>query len=63
MAYKNYILRGRVMNINQITCGNYGGSCKRKATRDNKVITQHNAGYDYCVDCLDACDNPTPKEN
>ena len=45
-------------------CGwRYGGSCKRKAARDNKIITEYNAGYDYWVDCLDTCDNPTPKEN
>ena len=40
----------------------YGGSCKQKALQDGKVITERDAGYNYCVDCLDTCNNSISKE-
>ena len=33
----------------------YGGSCKKWAASDNKEITDTNAGFDYCVDCMQRC--------
>ena len=33
----------------------YGGSCKLKALKDGKEITSKDAGYSYCVDCMDTC--------
>lgn len=33
----------------------YGGSCKHKAEEDKVLITKENAGYIYCVDCMDTC--------
>lgn len=34
---------------------NYGGSCKKKAELDGKEITYKDAGYSYCVGCMDTC--------
>lgn len=34
---------------------NYGGSCQHKANKDGVLITKENAGYRYCVDCMDTC--------
>ena len=33
----------------------YGGSCKKWAATDGKEISENNAGYDYCVDCMKKC--------
>ena len=30
----------------------YGGSCIARAEKDGKIITENNAGFDYCVDCM-----------
>ena len=40
----------------------YGGSCKRKARINNEVITEKDAGYNYCVDCMDTCKDAVLKE-
>lgn len=34
---------------------NYGGSCKWKASKDGKELTDKNAGYDYITDSMDTC--------
>lgn len=34
---------------------NYWGSCKKWAESDNKEITSKDAGYLYCVDCMQKC--------
>jgi len=34
---------------------NCGGSCQHKANEDGFLITKENAGYRYCVDCMDTC--------
>jgi hypothetical protein len=34
---------------------NYGGSCKHKAALNGGHVTKENAGYDYCVSCMDTC--------
>ena len=33
----------------------YGGSCKHKAALNGDHITEENAGYNYCVGCMDTC--------
>ena len=35
----------------------YGGSCKLKALKDGEEITPKNAGFDYCVDCMNTCED------
>lgn len=40
----------------------YGGSCRRKAKLNNEIITEKNAGYNYCVDCMDTCKDAVLKE-
>lgn len=42
---------------------NYGGSCKYEAEKHGKTITEENAGYDYCVDCMHTCPNCSMKES
>lgn len=33
----------------------YGGSCKKWAESDGKEISEKDAGYLYCRDCMDTC--------
>lgn len=33
----------------------YGGSCKLKAEKGEKTVTEEDAGYIYCVECMDTC--------
>ena len=33
----------------------YGGSCKKWAATNGKEISEENAGFDYCVDCMQRC--------
>ena len=33
----------------------YGGSCKRLAELNGKKITEKDAGYLFCVNCMDTC--------
>lgn len=40
---------------------NYGGSCKFDAEKEGKIITEENAGYSYCVDCMQTCTNCSAK--
>ena len=40
----------------------YGGSCKNEATKQGKIITNNNAGYECCVDCLGTCKDAKPME-
>lgn len=41
---------------------NYGGSCKLKGLEYGVEITESNAGYSCCVDCMDSCKKATPKK-
>ena len=41
----------------------YGGSCKKKAELKGEVISEKDAGYKYCVDCMYTCVDATPKRN
>lgn len=34
---------------------NYGGSCKHRAQENGVNITEKDAGYTYCVDCMYTC--------
>lgn len=40
---------------------NYGGSCQKRA--GDEVITEQNAGYIGCVNCMDTCGDSIPKIN
>ena len=40
----------------------YGGSYRKEAEKQGKVITDENAGYDCCVDCLGTCKDAKPRE-
>ena len=40
----------------------YGGSCQLKASKDGKTVTKENAGYNYCVGCLDTCSEVSVKK-
>lgn len=40
----------------------YGGSCIAKAEKDGKIISEKNAGYDYCVGCMNTCENAALKQ-
>lgn len=40
----------------------YGGSCQHKAAEDGEVVTKENAGYKYCVGCMDTCPSGRLKE-
>lgn len=35
----------------------YGGSCKKRAEKDGEIITEKDAGFNYCVDCMYTCEN------
>lgn len=41
----------------------YGGSCKLKALKDGISITEKAAGFNYCVDCMDTCNESSMNEN
>lgn len=41
----------------------YGGSCKLRAQKDGKEISEKDAGYLYCVDCMHTCKDAILKEN
>lgn len=40
----------------------YGGSCKKEAALHGRTITDENAGYVCCVDCLGTCKDAKPME-
>ena len=40
----------------------YGGSCQLRAKEHGKIVTSLNAGYDFCVGCLDTCKNARLKK-
>lgn len=40
----------------------HGGSCQLKASKDGKVVESKDAGYNYCVGCLDTCKEAKLKE-
>ena len=42
---------------------NYGGSCKLRAQKDGKEISEKDAGYLYCVECMHTCKDAILKEN
>lgn len=39
----------------------YGGSCKLKASKDGKEITEKDAGFNYCTDCMKTCKDAVRK--
>ena len=41
----------------------YGGSCKSKAEKEGKEISEKDAGYLFCVDCMHTCEDAILKEN
>ena len=40
----------------------YGGSCKLDASRHGETITEKDAGYNYCTDCMSTCKDALSKE-
>ena len=40
----------------------YGGSCKLNARNDNFELTEKDAGYNYCKDCMDTCKHAVLKD-
>lgn len=40
----------------------YGGSCKYQAREKGEEISEKDAGYKFCVNCLDTCTHALPKK-
>lgn len=40
----------------------YGGSCKKQAEKDGKIVLEKDAGFNYCVDCMGTCKEAVRRE-
>lgn len=61
--YKNTIFCHQCDEFIMSSSGfHYGGSCKCQAREKDEEITEKDAGYKFCVNCLDTCTNAKPKK-
>lgn len=62
-VFNNTIFCHKCEYFMESKCGwNYGGSCIKKAEKYGVTISEKNAGFDYCVNCMYTCEDATPKQ-